>query len=217
MNNTDIRPVFKKDTTVYIEKKSNPGKLLKTDIYKVRDDGNIEIFPPISENNIRISFKNGEDIVLYYWYEGVRFFCKTMIIEYINGDQVYSVVVPKKMSQDVVRKWKRYDINTPIVFLKSGRKEDDVVAEDSVFFGITLNLSGGGALIAAKKKLNVGDYLGIAFNINDEICIFDSKIIKVEASENPSLGFEVILEFFNFTESDKKDFDTLLKHYASMN
>ena len=217
MNNSDIRPIFKKGNAVYIEKKNAPGKLLKTDIYKVRDDGNIEIFPPISDNNIRISFKNGEDVTLYYWYEGIRFFSKTMIIEYINGDQVYSVVVPKKMSQDVVRKWQRYSINTPIVFLKSGRKEDDIVGEDSVFSGVTLNLSGGGVLIATKKKLNVGDYLGVSFTINDEICIFDAKIIKVEASENPSLGFEVILEFYNFSESDKKDFDTLLKHYISTN
>lgn len=214
MDNLTISPVFKKGTSVHIEKKSVPGKQYKTDIFKVREDGNIEVFPPITENNIRITFKNGEDITLYYWSDGVRYYCKTMIVEYINADQVYSIVIPKKMSKDAVRRWNRYNISVPIVFLKSGRKEDDIVGEDCLFSGTTLNLSGGGALICTKKKIYVGDYLGISMCIADEVCVFDAKVLKVDASENPANGFDVIMEFLNFSETDKSEFDTLLAKHS---
>lgn len=213
MNSENTKPIFKKSATIYLEKKSNPGVQYKTEIFKLRDDGNIEIYPPINENNIRINFKNGEDITLYYWYEGTRYYCKTMVIEYINSDEVYSVVIPKRMNKDVTRRWNRYDISIPIVYLKSGEKDDDSISEEKLFSGITVNISGGGAFIVTKKKLNTGDLLGVAFKIGEEVCVIESKVIKVEITEYANTGFDVVLEFYKFLDKDKRYLEDMISNY----
>lgn len=213
MSSENNKPVFKKGATIYLEKKNNNKVQYKTEVFKLRDDGNIEVYPPISDNNLRINFKNGEDIVLYYWYEGSRYFCKTMVLEYINSDEVYSIVLPKRMNKDVTRRWNRYDITVPIVYLKSGDKDDDFISEDKLFLGTTINISGGGAFIVTKKKLNVNDLLGVAFKIGNEVCVIESKVIKIEVTENANVGFDVVLEFYRFSDKDKKYLENVLSKY----
>lgn len=158
----------------------------------------------VDEKNTRY-YKNNKEVEILIPYEEKLYHFKTVIIYFDIIEKILTIEYPEKIDDEIIRKYKRYDINLAL----------DIFLKNHIVPSISYDISLGGIAFIINDNIEMAEILSLKIKTEDlEEFIFKVRVIHVKNIRYKKQDF--LLYSAEFCNPSEEEFETLFVFFTKI-